>query len=157
MGVKRSIEMTLSELPAGAPEHFVVSVPGEAWRGTCNGDSGGAGLALGDGRDVQVGVHARAHNLVGDEWECGEGEQTSVPYFYDTFVSPGGTFLLSQLLFGSSSPCGSYFPSGPIRCDDVSRMLRPSWGLARSAKKSALAAAETARTNPRIRTPARPR
>ena len=113
LGVKRSIEMEISEVPLGPTEYFVVAVPGDASLGTCNGDSGGAGLVVNADRDLQVGVHARAHIREGSDWLCGEGEQSSVPHFYAGFIEP--TVLELDPL---AAECGDLLCTGIERADE---------------------------------------
>jgi cysteine-rich repeat protein len=126
-GTKRSIDMTVVEVYG---QYFVMR-HAENWRGVCYGDSGGPSFVQGAIRDTQVGVHARTQVE-----SCGPAEDTSVGYYYDSFVRSNvlaldadaetcGDEVCTGLEDESGCPqdcspyeCGDGAVEGPEVCDD---------------------------------------
>ena len=126
-GTKRSIDMSVNDI---MNQYFTMAL-GDSWRGVCYGDSGGPSFVLGEHRDSQWGVHARTQVE-----SCGPAEDTSVGYFFNSFVRPTvlaldptaedcGDGICTGLENESScaadcSPfqCGDGAVEGPEACDD---------------------------------------
>ena len=115
-GTKRSINMQVTDLvtdyahaeygctrpPSPYRYQFFTMVLTNYYSGVCYGDSGGPSFVLGEFRNTQLGVHARTQVE-----ECGPAEDTSVGYFYDSFVRP--TVLA---LDPSAATCGDGYCTG---------------------------------------------
>lgn len=125
-GTKRSIDMSVTDIYG---QYFTMVIDG--WRGVCYGDSGGPSFVEGEYRNTQWGVHARTQVE-----SCGPAEDTSVGFFYDSFVRPRvleldptaadcGDGICTGIEDETDCPadcspyeCGDALREGPEVCDD---------------------------------------